>query len=198
MRRFTFISTILTFCMLFPLAGGMGETLSLKVTVDTADIRFYDTKGGKVAFSVEGYGYTNYFDYPGIPYRVVNVLLPQGEIVSSFDVRVLESLVVDESIDLAPFEGDLLEDGTRAGIVATSSEVTKDGSLFPRWKVLHLGSNNYRGYRMAIFALYPFQYDLGSGRLTLDRNLELVVETEPSSRYTDCLLYTSPSPRDRS
>lgn len=185
MRRFIFISTILTFCMLFPLAGGMGETLSLKVTVDTVDIRFYDTKGGKVAFSVEGYGYTNYFDYPGIPYRVVNVLLPQGEIVSSFDVRVLESLVVDESIDLAPFEGDLLEDGTRAGIVAASSEVTKDGSLFPRWKVLHIGSNNYRGYRMATFAVYPFQYDLVSGRLTLDRDLELVVETEPSSRYTE-------------
>jgi len=185
MRRIICMSSLLAFCMLFPLAGGMGETLSLKVTVDAANIRFYDMEGGKVSFSVEGYDYTNYFYYPGIPYRVVSVLLPQGEAVSSFDVRVLESIVVDESIDLAPFEGDLLEDGTRAGIVAVPSEVTKDGSLFPRWKVRHIGSNNYRGYRIAIFALYPFQYDIGSGRLTLDRDLELVVETEPSSLYTE-------------
>ena len=185
MRRLLCMSVLVIFSILFPLDRGMGETLSLKVTVDTADIRFHDTKEGKVSFTVEGYDYTNYFNYPGIPYRVVSVLLPQGEAVSSFDVRVLESLVIDEAIDLAPFEGDLQEDGTKAGIVAASSEVTKEGSLFPRWKVQYVGSNNYRGYRIATFALYPFQYDLGSGRLTLDRDLELVVETEPSSRYTE-------------
>ena len=148
--------------MLFPPVESVGETLSLKISVDTADISFYDASGGKVAFSVEGFDYTNYFDYPGIPYRAVSVLLPQGEVVSSFDVRVLESIVVDESIDLASFEGDLLEDGTKAGLAVT-----------------------FRGYRIATFAIYPFQYDLVSGRLTLDRDLELVVETEISSRNTD-------------
>jgi hypothetical protein len=185
MRRLSRMALLFAFFMLLPLAGGMGETISLKVTVNTADISFYDTVEGRVGFTVEGFDRTNYFDYPGIPYRVVSVLLPQGESVSSFDLRVLESVVVDEAVDLAPFEGDLLEDGTRAGIVATSSEVTRDGSIFPRWKVLHLGTNGYRGYRMAVFAIYPFQYDLGSGRLTLDRDLELVVETEPSVGYTD-------------
>jgi len=186
MRRFFFLSSLLvTFFLLLPLAGGSGETLSLKVTVDTSDIRFYDTGSGKVGLAVEGFERTNYLDYPGIPYRIVSLLLPQGEFVSSYDVKVRESVLVDESIELAPFGGDLLEDGTRAGIVVSRSEVTKEGALFPRWKVLHVGSNDYRGYRIATFAIYPFQYDLVTGRLTLDRDLELVVETEPSSAYTE-------------
>ncbi len=179
------MAPLLAFFVLLPLAGSMGETISLELTVNDADVRFYDVEGGRVGFTVEGFDRTNYFDYPGIPYRVVSVLLPQGETVSSFDVTVLGSLVMGESVDLAPFEGDLLEDGTRAGIVAVPSEVLGDGSIFPRWKVQHLGTSGYRGYRMAIFAVYPFRYDLESGRLTLDRELELVIETEPESVHAE-------------
>ena len=183
MRRYVITSMILIFCVLLPLAGGYGKTLSSRISVDAADMRFYDRSGGKLAFTIEGYEQTNYFDYPSLPYRVVSLLLPQGEVVSSFDIRVLESVVVDEAIDLALFEGDMLEDGRMAGVVASSSVI--EGSLFPRWKVRHIGSNYYRGYRIATFAVYPFQYDLSSGRLTLDREMELVVETEPSIGYRE-------------
>ncbi|HER44013.1 MAG TPA: hypothetical protein ENO08_06100, partial [Candidatus Eisenbacteria bacterium] len=180
MRLLSCVSALAAILILLPLADVSGETISLKMTVDTADIRFFDTDGGRVRVAVDGFEYTNYLEFPAIPYRLVNLLLPQGEIVSSYDLRVLESILVDESVDLEPFEGDLLEDGTRAGIVAAPSEAAGDGSLFPRWNVLHVGSNDYRGYRIATFAVYPFRYDLSSGRLTLDRDLELVVETEPS------------------
>ncbi len=185
MRRFSRMTALATFFLLLPLAGGSGETLSLELTVDTADIRFYDTEGGKVGFTVDGFERTNYLDYPCIPYKVVNLLLPQGEFVSSYDIRVRGSVLVDGSIRLAPFDGDLMEDGTRAGVVAPPSELTGEGTLFPRWKVMHVGSNDYRGYRIATFAIYPFQYDLESGRLTLDRDFELVVETEPYPAYTE-------------
>ena len=181
MRRLSLMASLLAFFVLLPLAGGMGETISLEFKVDNADIRFYDVAEGGIGLAVEGFERTNYFDLPGIPYRVVSVLLPQGETVSSFGVEIMESVILKESVDLAPFEGDLLENGDRAGIVAVTSEVTRDGSIFPRWKVQHLGTSGYRGYRMAIFAIYPLQYDLASGLLTLDRRLELVVETEPES-----------------
>ncbi len=178
MNRTLRIFAVVAMFVALDFGAASGASISLRLEVDTEDLAFEDAESGGVLLAVKGFDHLNYLDYPGLPYRVVNVLLPQGEIVSSYDIAVLDIVEIDSDIDLAIFEGDLLEDGSRAGIVASADEVTIDGSLFPKWKVRHIGTSNYRGFRIASFALYPFAYDLASGRLTLDREVELVVQTE--------------------
>jgi hypothetical protein len=178
MRCFIRITAALILFASLPAASVVGSALSLKVVVDPADIHFYEPEEGKVALLVKGFDNTNYWGYPGIPYRVVSVLLPQGETVSSCELEVLDSIVVDQSVDLALFDGDMLEDGTKTGISVSADEVTADGAMFPRWKVRYLGSGYYRGYRIANFAVYPFRYDLTTGMLTLDREANLIVYTD--------------------
>jgi hypothetical protein len=183
-RLFRLAATLVLFTAL-PFTSSIGSTRSLEIIVDPADMDFYEQGEGAIALSVKGFDHTNYLGYPGIPYKVVSILLPQGEDVSSYDLEVVESIVVDQSIDLALFEGDLLEDGMKAGVVASAEEVTIDGTIFPRWKVRHLGSAYYRGYRIANFAVYPFRYDLSTGTLTLDRVVNLVIHTEPAMIDTE-------------
>ncbi len=178
MSRIFRISVVVSMIIAIPFAVVSGASISLKLEVDTADLGFRDSDSGGVVLAVKGFDHLNYFDYPGLPYRVVNVLLPQGEIVSSYDIEILDMIEVDPAIDLAVFEGDLLEDGSKAGITAAADEVTQDGVIFPKWKVRHVGTSNYKGYRVASFAVYHFSYDLSSGRLTLNREIELVVRTE--------------------
>jgi hypothetical protein len=178
MDRTSRIFAVVALFVLFNSGLASGATISLELEVDVSDLAFRDAEDGGVIVAVKGYEHLNYIDYPDLPYRVINILLPQGEIISSYDAEVLDLVEVDPSIDLAPFRGDLLEDGSRAGLIAALDEVAKDGMLFPRWKVRHLGTSNYRGYRIASFAVYPFTYDLNSGRLTLDRRVDLVIETE--------------------
>jgi hypothetical protein len=185
MLRFFRITAVLILFTTLPLASGMGSMISMKVIVDPADVRLYEPEDGKLVLSVEGFEYTNYWGYPSIPYRMVSVLLPQGETVSSCDLEVLDSVVIDRSVDLALFGGDMLEDGTKTGIAASVDEVTSDGSLFPRWKIRHLGSGYYRGYRIANFAVYPFRYNLATGLLTLDREVNLIIQTEPDVPDTE-------------
>ena len=160
MSRILRTTTVMALFGLISLSAASGATISLKLEVGTADLGFKDSDKGGVLLAVKGFNHLNYFDYPGLPYRVVNILLPQGEIVSSYDIEVLDWVEVDPAIDLAGFEGDLLEDGSKAGIIAAADEVTRDGSIFPKWKVRHIGTNNYRGFRVASFAVYPFSYDL--------------------------------------
>ena len=188
MSRILRTTTVMALFGLISLSAASGATISLKLEVGTADLGFKDSDKGGVLLAVKGFNHLNYFDYPGLPYRVVNILLPQGEIVSSYDIEVLDWVEVDPAIDLAGFEGDLLEDGSKAGIIAAADEVTRDGSIFPKWKVRHIGTNNYRGFRVASFAVYPFSYDLSSGRLTLDREVELVVRTEYDVTDTESIV----------
>jgi hypothetical protein len=156
MNRIFRISAVVAILAAFPFTVVSGASISLKLKVDTADLGFRDSESGGVLLVVKGFDHLNYLDYPGLPYRVVNILLPQGEIVSSYDIEVLDMIEVDPAIDLAGFEGDLLEDGSKAGIIAAADEVTRDGTVFPKWKVRHIGTNNYRGFRVASFAVYPF------------------------------------------
>jgi hypothetical protein len=86
-------------------------------------------------------------------------------------------LELDGSVELAEFAGEYCDDGTRKGVRVERGEVAGAGGEYPRWRVKYLGSAYYRGYRVASFGVYPFRYDLETGRLTLERDLRLVVET---------------------
>lgn len=165
-----------------------GATMSLTFRLNPSEVTFYEPEPGSVSIAViEGYETFNYLDYPPLPYRVVNVLLPQGEKVSSFRIEVKGVVELDPSIPLAPFRGDYRDDGRELGVVASREEVVGEDAVFPQWRVRHLGSSYYRGYRIAVFAIYPFRYDMNSGKLMLESELHLTVETEPAPEETDRL-----------
>ncbi|UCF05661.1 MAG: VCBS repeat-containing protein [bacterium] len=160
-------------------------SLAWTLTVDPSEVQFVEPQTGLVGVAVDGYGQMNYVGYPALPYRLVNVLLPQGEEVSSFSLEQVREIELDASIPLVPFAGEYRDDGERLGLKAERSSVVGQTAVYPKWRVRHLGTNFYRGYRIATFAIYPFRYNIDTARLVLETEVRLVVETEPAPVFTE-------------
>jgi len=132
MPRILSVTVVLLILVLYSVTGVSATTLSWTLTVDPAGLEFSEGGVGQVSVKLEGYGRTNYLGYPALPYRLVSVLLPQGEEVSSVRVDVVEMVEVDPSISLLLFEGDYREDGTKVGVGVRGEEVTTPEAVFLR------------------------------------------------------------------
>ncbi len=171
----TFFTLIL--CALLPLSGLSAGVITHTVVIRDGDLAMKNLGSGKVSVAMDGSSRTNYLGYPEIPYRVVSILIPQGEVVSTFRIEGGGTETIAEGIDLTLFEGEYLDDGTLRGLAVDRSDVIAEGSIFPAWNVRHLGTKVFRGYSIASFAVYPVRYDMEKKALIVRRNFDLVVET---------------------
>ena len=162
------------------LVGGLSAAVvSVSIDVDVSAVRVIDdVRGGSIVLA-DGMNGTNYFEFPSLPFRSLSVLIPQGEDVVSF--RLVDGRTVElfGSVELADFKGMMLDDGTVRGVSLAMDEATGGGTIFPAWRVRHTITSQWKGFRIATFEVYPVRYDLDSGRLTLDEDMTLIVETAP-------------------
>ncbi|MCK5618655.1 MAG: hypothetical protein KAJ17_04605, partial [Candidatus Krumholzibacteria bacterium] len=150
---------------------------SEKVVVQTA--------GGRSTVTIDGDGYFPLEDegLPVLPFRVVNVLLPQGEAVDGYQVTSTGRTVVSRgySPQLAP------PTVTDDGIEAAASPLvgwSNDSSRFPSTSVVHLGTGYLHGYAVASFAVFPVQLDAGDLVLLEDLALEITTRAETTDSGT--------------
>jgi len=160
------------------------STLSWRIGLEASRVHFRDAGPGQVTVSVDGFSTLEYVDYPALPYRVVNILLPQGENVSSCRIEIGGTQALRPPGRLAPFTLVHFDDGSVGGLAADPSRTGADP--VPPGRVCYLGSNLFRGYRVASFAVYPVTYDEITGDLILVSQARLVVETaaEPATAET--------------
>jgi hypothetical protein len=162
-------------------ASALGaSTLSWTFTLEPSSIGYRETAPGRLQIRIDGYSSLEYLDYPALPYRVVSILLPQGEDVASCRLEILDEVAITTAKPIGIFKGSPRVDGTTAGVTIDRADAESDGGLFPKWRLKYFGSNYYRGYRIANVAIYPLRYDVKSLGLTLAREVRLVVETVPA------------------
>ncbi|MCK4537676.1 MAG: VCBS repeat-containing protein [Candidatus Krumholzibacteria bacterium] len=176
-------SLILTTVLIFVFGSLHATEVRHAVDIDRSDLNMTQPEAGVVSLAMDGCLSTNYLGLPELPFRVVSLLLPQGESVRSFylDGGSVISISTEASVSL--FMGDYLDDGTLRGLSVDAAEVTGKDSVFPAWQVRHLGTRSMKGYRIASFAVYPIRYNTDTGELSLISNFDLVVETEPAMDY---------------
>ncbi|MBN1163946.1 MAG: VCBS repeat-containing protein [Candidatus Krumholzibacteriota bacterium] len=186
MSRIFSVVPLLSVVVILAGPGIKASEISWKLELDPRQIEISVSSQEGLKVAVPGYKTTNYLEYPAIPFRMVSVLIPQGEEVSSFRLEGGELVSLRESVSLSIFHGEYLDDGTIRGLTVEKGEVAGNDSVYPRWDVRYLGTRTYRGYRIAQFALYPFRYNLDSGDLTLHQGARLIVETR-SATATDAI-----------
>ncbi|HEY5134043.1 MAG TPA: C25 family cysteine peptidase, partial [Candidatus Krumholzibacteriaceae bacterium] len=175
----------LMICIALAASGLSASTLSWKFTLDPSQLTYRETAPGQLQIRIDGYSSLEYFDYPSLPYRVVSFLVPQGEDVSSCRLDVLGEAAVTPAKPVGLYRGSSRVDGTTAGVTIAKAEAESENGLFPKWQVRYLGSNFYRGYRIANVAVYPLRYNVKSGGIILDKEIRLVVETAPALSQGD-------------
>ena len=175
MGRIVSTSIVLVFVILSMYTGVSADVITHMVDIDDSDIKIEELQSGDYYLSIAGYRTTNYIGLPAIPYKVVSLLLPQWEEVSSYYLEGGSAVILGQSVSLSVFEGDLLDDGTTRGLSVDHSKVIGEDSIFPSFRVRHLGTETYKGYRIASFAVYPVRYNMVTGLLAVDTNIILTV-----------------------
>jgi hypothetical protein len=128
---------------------------------------------------------------PALPYRVVGVLLPQGEDVASFRVGSSGERVIAAGVDVERAAPLLSEDG-RPG--DGPSLVSPAEGVFPSARARLLSVGTLHGYTIATFAVFPIRVQ--EGDVVASDELTLEVETAPSGRTAPTVLQRL-SPRVR-
>ncbi len=111
--------------------------------------------------------------YPELPFRVVSVLLPQGETAADLSVTASSPRRAGTALRPALVEPLTASDG---GVVEPVSSFTASG-VFPEIRARLLGVGTLNGYAIATVAVYPFE--LNGGELHTFERIEVVLTTRP-------------------
>jgi len=157
--------------------------LTFPLTVNPGDVTV-STVGGlsQVGIAEKGYDFLRDEGKPVLPFRIVNILLPQNEVFSSFRALTNErNSVATEFFPViaSPF---IAEDGV-VGKSAPMAGATSEQGVFPEETVKYLGTGYLHGCAIASFAIFPFQVE--NGNLILNSEIELRIITEPTVEALD-------------
>jgi hypothetical protein len=155
-------------------AGATELVFALKLSERQVELKPVE---GRLAVTVEEAGYELLSDEgrPALPYRVVNILLPQGERVSAFHGISTGSRVMRVGYRPVLAAAQAAEDGTVGSGPALGGEVG-GGDVYPPEVVRYVGTGYLHGCGIASFMVFPLQ---ASGEdLVLHSEIRLAVETE--------------------
>jgi hypothetical protein len=113
---------------------------------------------------------------PELPYRTINILLPQGEIVDEYRFTFRSKTVIADRFDPVLAPPTVSVDGEFAPSVPLADWSGANGRV-PSSVGRYLGTGYYHGHAIAGFAVFPFAIENGS--LVLLEDLEVEVVTRP-------------------
>ncbi|UCH83654.1 MAG: hypothetical protein JSW50_14560, partial [Candidatus Latescibacterota bacterium] len=153
------------------------EELSFVVTLTHNDVLINSQFGtSEVQISAPGYEYLADEGFPRLPYRIVNVLLPQGESVGSFDFEPSPPIPLERNARVKLASPMLSEDGEAGHGRALAGAGPQDNS-YPGEAGRYLGTGYLHGRAIASFAVFPVR--ITTGDLVLSENIRLRIDTKP-------------------
>ncbi|UCG50893.1 MAG: hypothetical protein JSW58_11920, partial [Candidatus Latescibacterota bacterium] len=151
------------------------EELSFSLTLPKEDVHVI-AGPGLTTVRVEGNGYDELSEEgaPELPFRIVNVLLPQGQKIDSFSFTPDVGIVLARGATLKKADAQISEDGT-AGRGSSLTGTAAMSDVFPVSLGRYIGTGYLHGRAIASFAVFPLR--IVDGDLTLFENLTLEITT---------------------
>jgi hypothetical protein len=171
------VITVAALCVCADVAGAETLLFSIETKRESVIIEGPDDYA-TVLVRDSGYAQTGVVGEPSLPYRVVNVLLPQDQQFASFEVVSRDERVVRSDITVAPATATRLHDGLPAA-GSTLMARSDDGDVFPGGHGRYLSTGYLHGRAIASFAVFPVR--LVGRDLVLNAAIELRVTTEPTA-----------------
>jgi len=169
---------LLTGLLLLAVTAGGAFAAKLSYTVELSREKLVVvTELGLTRVGVSGEGYARLSEegYPDLPFRVVNVLLPEGETVESVRFVPSDGVVVASGIEMTRLGAMLSEDGKAGRGVAMAGT---EGGVYPEAAGRYLGTGYLHGRGIASIAVYPVRVEDSS--LVLTERVTVEVETKVS------------------
>ncbi len=158
---------------------GQSAEITQTVELPRSTVSILRAPGGdRVAVDGGAFITTTDSGLPELPYRVVNVLLPDGETVADFAVHESPAIRVAEGMRVARVPEALATDGSRP--TGTPAQAWSAGeSEFPSQRAVYLGTGYLYGRAIASFAVYPIRLVDGGGVVEVTEHTSLSIRTAP-------------------
>ncbi|RPH54333.1 MAG: hypothetical protein EHM89_18705, partial [Acidobacteria bacterium] len=114
---------------------------------------------------------------PQIPFRVVRVLLPEGQTAAGVGASVRDSRILSRSVRPVLATQPTSTDGSSSEDVSVTLAPSNGGQEFPSQPVRLLGTGTWHGYTIANVAVFPVQ--VRGEELILHTDIDVRVQLEP-------------------
>jgi hypothetical protein len=174
-RSFPLVGLIVSLLLVSVFPGAATAGLTYTVTLDVPQVTVTTTDRGAVV-RVAGGDYQMLSDegLPELPFRIVNFVLPQGEVVESVRFQGAEEIVLQEGITVKSAPPRIADDGAGGAAIPLAPA---SGDQYPAVYGKYLGTGYLHGYAIASVALFPLR--TGGGRLALTKDISVEVITTP-------------------
>ena len=132
--------------------------------------------GDRVTIQTPKFIYTTDSGRPELPYRIVNLLLPEGQTVGDFAYEESAAVRVADGLRVALVPEAVTTDGSSPSASA-SQEWSADAREFPAQHATYLGTGYLHGRAIASFAVYPIRLVDGGAALEVAEHATLRVRT---------------------
>jgi len=117
---------------------------------------------------------------PIIPVQRVHIAIPAGHEAMSVTLRSLNSQELPGTYCILPGQPPHpLDDSPRLAFIEPNQRIYGSSSPYPPELGRLAGQTDLAGQQMAVVTIYPMQYVPSTGRITLHRDVEITVKTQP-------------------
>ncbi len=121
---------------------------------------------------------------PILPYKTINLLIPQNKEVASLSIKSYEQKALDGTFNL-DFGKTLAPIGQAALKPPTPNEkIYRSTTPFPLLPCSTVSEQNYRGYKILVLTLYPVQYIPQRGKILYFETITLTVNLKESIHHS--------------
>jgi len=116
--------------------------------------------------------------YPELPYKIVRLLIPAGETVTSVKIESYQSQPISGDYNIYPIQPPQLTGETEdTGFVAPNPLIYDDSKAFPGRLYEIAGDGYMAGYHLLTLRIYPVQYSPKLKKITLYTDIQLKINT---------------------
>ncbi|MCI0453297.1 MAG: C25 family cysteine peptidase, partial [Candidatus Latescibacteria bacterium] len=168
-------------CLLtaFGASPGRAAEITQPVEIPRASVSVQRApQGDRLVVDGGSFTYTTDSGLPELPYRLVSVLLPEGETVADFEYEEGPRVRIAEGVRVTRVPDALATDGSRPTGAAAHAWST-DPVEFPAQRAVYLGTGYLHGRAIASFAVYPIRLVEGGSAVEVAEHASLRIQTAP-------------------
>ncbi|MEJ2720709.1 MAG: C25 family cysteine peptidase, partial [bacterium] len=167
---------IVLFLGMTAVAGVHAEEMVFTLHLSEGDVLVQGDPGAtSVRVRLPGYLPIDQVGMPDLPFRIVNVILPQGHGIRTFEFASSTEKTIVSGVDARRVSPMVMEDGKEGKGEPLFAGSLEQMPVFPPVTGKYLGTGYQHGYAIASFAVYPVRF--ASGTILLSEQVTLRIST---------------------
>ena len=127
---------------------------------------------------------------PSLPYLGIKLLLPEGESAVKIEVNGKNDVSIKGEYTLFPTQpNQKLSDSTIKKFAQPNPQIYSKNAIYPQNEVYNFTTQYLDGFSICFVAVTPVRFNPATKELSYFRDIEITIQTEPSSKAQEALKF---------